>query len=99
MGLAYLTYIYYKFGPNVGKYTVRPMDPMGYGIGLMTAVDDETLPNAGRRSQQDRALKTGGFQSQMLNVWSISLHLSNAQNPYDIPLYWLINRDPCNGLL
>ena len=25
--------------------------------------------------------------------------LCNAQNPYDIPLYWLINKDPYNGLL
>ena len=25
--------------------------------------------------------------------------MSNAQNPYDIPLYWLINRDPYHGLL
>ena len=23
------TFIYYGFWPNVGKYTVRPMDPMG----------------------------------------------------------------------
>ena len=28
-----------------------------------------------------------------------SHHLSNVQNPYDIPFYWLVNRDPYNGLL
>ena len=26
-------------------------------------------------------------------------HLSNVQNPVDIPLYWLVDRDPYNGLL
>ena len=26
-------------------------------------------------------------------------HLHNVQNPYDIPFYWLVYRDPCNGLL
>ena len=26
-------------------------------------------------------------------------HLSNVQNPVDIPLYWLVNRDPYTGLL
>ena len=26
------TYIYHKHQPNVGKYTVRPMDPMGSDI-------------------------------------------------------------------
>ena len=26
-------------------------------------------------------------------------HLSNVQNPVDIPLYWLVNGDPYNGLL
>ena len=25
--------------------------------------------------------------------------LSNVQNPVDIPLYWLVDRDPYNGLL
>ena len=25
--------------------------------------------------------------------------LSSVQDPYDIPLYWLVNRDPYNGLL
>ena len=28
-----------------------------------------------------------------------SIHLSNAQNPSDIPLYCLVNRDPYNGLI
>ena len=28
-----------------------------------------------------------------------SSQLSNVQNPVDIPLYWLVNRDPYNGLL
>ena len=23
--------------------------------------------------------------------------MSNVQNPYDIPLYWLVNRNPSNG--
>ena len=27
----------------------------------------------------------------------IGLHLSNVQNPVDIPLYWLVDRDPYNG--
>ena len=26
-------------------------------------------------------------------------HMSNVQNPYDIPLYWLVHRDPYTGLL
>ena len=26
-------------------------------------------------------------------------HLSSVKNPYDIPLYWLVYRDPYNGLL
>ncbi len=26
-------------------------------------------------------------------------HMSSVQNPYDIPLYWLVNRDPYNGLI
>ena len=26
-------------------------------------------------------------------------HMSNVQNPVDIPLYWLVDRDPYNGLL
>ena len=26
-------------------------------------------------------------------------NMSNVQNPYDIPLYWLVNRDPYNGPL
>ena len=25
-------------------------------------------------------------------------HVSNVQNPVDIPLYWLVDRDPYNGL-
>ena len=25
--------------------------------------------------------------------------VSNVQNSYDIPSYWLVNRDPYNGLL
>ena len=28
-----------------------------------------------------------------------SSHLSNVQNPVDIPLYWLVDRDPYTGLL
>ena len=37
---------------------------------------------------------------QLTFLWLNSgTHLSNAQNPYDIPLHWLINRDPYNGLL
>ena len=28
-----------------------------------------------------------------------SLQLSSGQNPYDIPLYWLVNRDSYNDLL
>ena len=28
-----------------------------------------------------------------------SCHLSNVQNPVDIPLYWLVYRDPYNGLV
>ena len=31
--------------------------------------------------------KPGGFK------------MSNVQNPVDIPLYWLVNRDPHSGLL
>ena len=26
-----------------------------------------------------------------------SFHLSKVQNPYDIPLYWLVHKDPYNG--
>ena len=26
-------------------------------------------------------------------------NMSNIQNPDDIPLYWLVHRDPYNGLL
>ncbi len=26
-------------------------------------------------------------------------HTTNVQNPADIPLYWLVDRDPYNGLL
>ena len=28
-----------------------------------------------------------------------SFKVSNVENPVDIPLYWLVNRDPYNGLL
>ena len=27
------------------------------------------------------------------------LEVSSVPNPYDTPLYWLVNRDPYNGLL
>ncbi len=27
------------------------------------------------------------------------IQLSNVQNPYDIPLYWLVPRDPYIGIL
>ena len=30
---------------------------------------------------------------------SIHCHLSHEKNPYYFPLYWLVNRDPYNGLL
>ena len=33
----------------------------------------------------------GGFQFN-------HQQMSSVQNPYDIPLYWLVNRDPYNGL-
>ena len=40
---------------------------------------------------------------QLGNDLSISvvslIWLSSAQNPCDFPLYWLVNRDPYNGLL
>ena len=26
-------------------------------------------------------------------------HLSHEKNPYYFPLYWLVNKDPYNGLL
>ena len=32
-------------------------------------------------------------------VTSPKTQLSNVQNPVDIPLYWLVDRDPYNGLL
>ena len=33
-------------------------------------------------------------------TWAIGIpHLSNVQHPYDIPLYWVVDRDPYNGLL
>ena len=35
--------------------------------------------------------KTGSFNT--------ATHVSNVQNPVDIPLYWLVDRDPYNGLL
>ena len=31
----------------------------------------------------------------MAEVWQVS----SDENPVDIPLYWLVNRDPYNGLL
>ena len=32
-------------------------------------------------------------------IWLLKdWQLSNVQNPYDIPLYWLVYRDPYNGL-
>ena len=34
----------------------------------------------------------------ILNYAPKKILMSNAQNPYDIPLHRLINRDPCNGL-
>ena len=43
------------------------------------------------------------LQVQVGNMFMNSIgcleHLSNVQNPYDIPLYWLVDRDPYNGLL
>ena len=30
----------------------------------------------------------------LVKVW---INVSNVQNPYDIPLYWLVNGDPLNG--
>ena len=30
---------------------------------------------------------------------AVRMQLSNEKNPYYFPLYWLVNRDPCNGLL
>ena len=45
------TYIYHKFRPNVGKYTVRPMDGMG--------VHTTQLKKSGLfpRSHKDRSFK------------------------------------------
>ena len=31
--------------------------------------------------------------------FNTATHVSNVQNPVDIPLYWLVDRDPYNGLL
>ena len=41
---------------------------------------------------------------RVLRAWSLEhlslhFHLSNVQNPVDIPLYWLVDRDPYNGSL
>ena len=33
------TYIYQKNHPHVGKYTVHPMDPMGYTLVYMPAIE------------------------------------------------------------
>ena len=35
----------------------------------------------------------------IVQVMACICHVSNVQNPYDIPLYWLVFRDPQNGLL
>ena len=35
----------------------------------------------------------------ILQVMACIYHVTNVQNPYDIPLYWLVFRDPQNGLL
>ena len=29
----------------------------------------------------------------------VLMHMNSDQNPCDIPLYWLVNRHPYNGLL
>ena len=36
-------------------------------------------------------------QDSVFVSWNIQV--SYVQNPVDIPLYWLFNRDPYNGLL
>ena len=33
--------------------------------------------------------------TRLVRIWA----RANVQNPVDIPVYWLFNRDPYNGLL
>ena len=35
---------------------------------------------------------------QAIRFFFLCCKLSNVQNPVDIPLYWLVDRDPYNGL-
>ena len=50
-----------------------------------------------------RAPMTSMFEGQPTQNKAFSYqnkgHLSHEKNPYYFPLYWLVNRDPYNGLL
>ena len=41
MGLVYLPTLGWFYGFHVGKYTVRPMDPLGYGKPLAENMDHQ----------------------------------------------------------
>ena len=41
----------------------------------------------------------GGGGVEPLECSQHEREMSSIQNPYDIPLYWLVNRDPYIGLL
>ncbi len=53
----------------------------------------------GSRAQTSSEMHWAFRQASRLGTENNDLyHLSNVENPVDLPLYWLVDRDPYNGL-
>ena len=48
---------------------------------------------------QTKSLHLHVPQSMLLDSWYMQIQVSHEKNPYYFPLYWLVNKDPYNGLL
>ncbi len=63
MGMVYLpTFLLHQFGPNVGKYTVGPMDPMGTWPPKKTRnseKNNEIIPRLRKHSKERRQVFKG----------------------------------------
>ncbi len=68
------------------------MDIVSYISGL-AALDrrDDTIGNVRKRVFKQMVLANEGMRTEA--------QMSSDESPVDIPLYWLVNRDPYIGLL
>ena len=74
---------------------LRPSKPSKRGGFVLK---DAILAKSDKGGVRDK--KTQNFQITIIFMsQKFAVQFSHVQNPYDIPLYYVFNRDPYNGLL